>query len=105
MVLANRFLQRLQWRQSRRFLLTLDLPATQGALHLPDSVLRFHAADHRDHHPSRAIMLTMKLHKIITLDPGDGFRKPIFGAAVGMTLEEDVVKNHGCHIPRVLGAD
>src|SRR5690349_8326738 len=99
MVLADRFLQRLQWRQSRRFLLTLDLPAAQGALHLPDSILRFYPPDNRDHHPSGAIMFTVKLHKIITLDPGDGFRKPIFGAAVRMTFEKDVVKNHGCHIP------
>ena len=50
-------------------------------------------------------MLAMKFHQVIALDILDRFRISIFRPAVGMTLEQDLIKDHRSHIRCILGAD
>src|SRR5512134_3524719 len=100
MVLADRLLQHFYRRKIWRFFLPLDLPAAQRAFDLSDGVFRFHPSNDRDHHPARTVILAVELYQIIALDILDRFRISVFGPAVGMILEKDLVKDHGSHITR-----
>ena len=81
--------------------MVLILPAAQGALYLPDCLLRFYPSNHRDDHPARTIVVAVKSDKIVTLDLLDRFRESILRTTVRMALEEDAVEYHGSHIRRI----